>query len=244
MDQAIQIDNEIIPPNNNDNANNTSRGTSLSPINVPVLNSNVNTPNSIVSENGESLRNNSQLNINTPVLGIEEVIEKFNNKTIINEDNHNNDMMNIDDNSMKTKMINNNSNNKNVILSNVKVSKDDLKEITEDKEKLRKERINQIEESLDIMENTRLELVPLLLDIIEQVKNGELSIKDADNACGRIRVRINRLYEDRKVVKTILENLNQEFSCNDLEKRQILEKIQKKEDCLESLVTKISQRFV
>lgn len=84
----------------------------------------------------------------------------------------------------------------------------------EDSEHLRLRKLDEIDAKLDAMESIRLETVPILLDIIEQVKNGELSIKDVDNVCGRISLRLNKLSKDRGVVESELDKINNRFRCS------------------------------
>lgn len=82
---------------------------------------------------------------------------------------------------------------------------------------IRTEKLMKLYESLENMENLRLELIPLLLGVVEQVKNGEIPIKDVDNACGRIRVRIGKLEESRTWVESelcLLENKNRGADVN------------------------------
>lgn len=82
---------------------------------------------------------------------------------------------------------------------------------------IRTEKLKKLYELLENMENLRLELIPLLLEVVEQVKNGEIPIKDVDNACGRIRVRIGKLEESRTQVESelcLLEDKNRGADVN------------------------------
>lgn len=109
----------------------------------------------------------------------------------------------------------------------------------EDPEQSRLQILDEIDAKLDLMEDTRLEMVPLLLDIVEQVKTGEISIKDVDNVCGRIRLRLNKLREDRSVVKSELENINSQFRCSADQNESTKQRIAIKERCLDNIIKSI-----
>lgn len=108
-----------------------------------------------------------------------------------------------------------------------------------------KNRIEKLKELVSSMENTRLELIPLLLDVVEQVKNGSLSIKDADNACGPIRVRINRLTDWRKSVEDGIKELEklQDPNINSINNLDIKTRIELKNRGIENFVNKIQQHY-
>lgn len=221
MDQ-ININNEpatenivhALPPNGNGQL-----GQSMSPISISATNSVVNTPNLIGNKT-------SQMNISAPVLEIDQVMRSGNGN-----------MIGVDMDNTKTNF---NATGNPTIPSNLPVSP--VKELVEDKERIKRDTIHNIEETLDRMENTRLELAPMLLDIIEQVKNGEVSIKDVVNSCGRLRMRINKLHEDRTVVFDALSSLEKEFNCSTNEKEQAATRIANKEQCFNSIADLIASR--
>lgn len=117
--------------------------------------------------------------------------------------------------------------------------KDETIVTRENSEQLRLRTLDDIDAKLDLMENTRLEMVPLLLDIIEQVKTGEISIKDVDNVCGRIRLRVNKLREDRRIVESELEKINDQFRCSADENESTKQHIAIKERCISHLIKSI-----
>lgn len=212
------MNNESTP---NTFPHNGNSGQSASPVSVSVANSVLNTPN-VVSDKP------SQLNISAPVLEIDQVIQPDNGDMIDVETDHSN--------------TNHNEIKGTNIPPNLTTSP--IKELVDNKEKIRGDKIRNIEETLDRMENTRLELAPMLLDIVEQVKNGEVSIKDVISACGRLRVRINKLHEDRTVVFEALSSLEKEFNCSTDEKEQIEGRIANKEQCLSSIADLIATRNI
>ncbi|GAV27455.1 hypothetical protein PMKS-000923 [Pichia membranifaciens] len=111
-----------------------------------------------------------------------------------------------------------------------------------DDDSVRLSKIQTIQETLEKMENMRLELLPLLLDIIEQVKNGELSIKDVDNACGRIRVRINRLKDSRNTVESGLQRLVDESNGTEHSQHETEQRIKAKSDAISRLIAAVNAR--
>ena len=124
--------------------------------------------------------------------------------------------------------------------SSVKARNEDA-DFTDD-DGVRLSKIQTIQETLEKMENVRLELLPLLLDIIEQVKNGELSIKDVDNACGRIRVRINRLKDSRNTVESGLQRLVDESNGTEHSQHETEERIKAKSDAISRLISAVNAR--
>lgn len=104
------------------------------------------------------------------------------------------------------------------------------------------EKIAELQEILDKMENTRLELIPLLLDNVEQVKNGELSIKDLDNACGRIRVRLNKLQESRNKIIEEFQILQENNNGVKFTQRETETRIKLKNDAVTNIINSILSR--
>ena len=107
-----------------------------------------------------------------------------------------------------------------------------------DKEGMRLAKVAEINEKIENLDTTRLELVPLLLDVIEHVKSGEIAIKDVDNACSRIRLRLNKLQEGRAVVEQQLSEMQTTFPANE----QLSEHIATKEASISDIADKI-RRF-
>ena len=111
-------------------------------------------------------------------------------------------------------------------------SKEDKKILNE---RIRDEKLEEMDKQINEMSNINLEIVPLLLDIIEQIKVGDLPVKDADNACGRIRLRLNKLQEIRNQVENGLSSMKSSFP--DTDKLQV--NIEMKESCLNSISIQI-----
>ncbi|CAI8493356.1 unnamed protein product [Pichia kudriavzevii] len=114
----------------------------------------------------------------------------------------------------------------------------------EEKENERLAQLDAIQEEIKKMKITQLELVPILLELMQQVNNGEMLVKDVNNACGRIRVRLNRLREQRLQVQAKLKNVETTygyFHGEDFQNR-IQRNISTKENCLLSLIERIQNR--
>lgn len=157
--------------------------------------------------------------------------------------NHDSDKMEIDDPASEQGLDGNKQIKKEGYEGNggIEVKRDDIAGNLKD-DSARMSKIQYIQETLENMENVRLELIPLLLDIVEQVKNGELSIKDVDNACGRIRVRISRLQESRNNAERELQVLEDENNGSRHCEQDIEQRIQQKSDAISQLVNAIKAR--
>lgn len=153
-------------------------------------------------------------------------------------DEHNN-KMDIDEEN-KTKNLKNKINDKEV--ENGNNDKNDNLNINHN-ETAKNEMITELQKILETMENTRLELVPLLLDNIEQAKNGELSIKDLDNACGRIRVRLNKLQESRNKVINGIQILQENNNGVKFTPKESETRIKLKNDAITNIIDSISSKI-
>ncbi|KAG0682835.1 hypothetical protein C6P40_000938 [Pichia californica] len=112
--------------------------------------------------------------------------------------------------------------------------------VKDSEENHRFKKLEELQNTLENMEKTRLELIPLLLETVEQVKNGELAIRDVDNACGRIRLRINRLQESRTLVKNELSKLEENRNGMKLTKQETEQRIKIKSDAITSILGSIN----
>lgn len=233
------------------------RGQSLSPISISGSDSAV--VSSAVSESLETVKANQEV-INSAqdvppppssvaLLNIDDVFDKDQVRNSVSEngnrENQGQDKMDVDgpepDGKPNAEQIDKADGESKDSSSN-KARDDDVDFTDDDSERLNK--IQSIHETLEKMENVRLELLPFLLDIIEQVKNGELSIKDVDNACGRIKVRINRLKESRNTVESGLQQLVDESNGTEHSQHETEERIKAKSDAISRLIADVNARNV
>lgn len=247
--ENILVDNTPKITENETLSSNKGRIQSQSPISVsgsdsvPALSAAI-TPlpiNSIKNLSGPSLSIDQVFNDNKEIHDVNnkenehQNSNKIGNKTQNYDENHNdnNDKMDIDEKDENESLQNK---------INAKERENEHDNQNNHDEIAKTEKITELQEILDKMENTRLELIPLLLDNVEQVKNGELSIKDLDNACGRIRVRLNKLQENRNKITEEFQILQESNNGVKFTQKETETRIKLKNDAITNIINSILSR--